>query len=176
MRTNCFRAFTHVMKNDFPRYKKALLKSANIVADILISVIWLLDPSHIVIDCGYATPYQDVFADRISSCLATRMGEGTRRFPSIQSVPGGTHSILSGAAQVLEPVFNLLPALEQSMEMRNANHSFSGIGGDFVILGKAARVSEPTKRTLNYPAPGELLPFMRLDFLRNVYAEAKNLI
>ncbi len=86
--------------DDFPRYQWALLNAADTVGDMLFSVVWLLDPSHIVIDCRYAAPHQDLFTDRIGMRLAARMAGAARKPPALLSVPGDT-GILRGAAQVL---------------------------------------------------------------------------
>lgn len=92
---------SHFMTEDFPCYQKMMLEAADTVGDMLYSVVWLLDPSHIVIDCRYAHPYQDIFISRIGLRLAHQMRGTIRKPPSILPASEGMHSVLYGAAQVL---------------------------------------------------------------------------
>ena len=51
--------------------------------------------------------------------------------------------------------------------MRNHTDCFGRSGQYLIVLAEAAGMIEPGKRTFHDPAPGKLLPFVRLDFLRN---------
>ena len=52
--------------------------------------------------------------------------------------------------------------------MRNHTDCFGRSGQYLIVLAEAAGMIEPGKRTFHDPAPGKLLPFVRLDFLRNI--------
>lgn len=92
---------TRVMTEDFSRYQEALMQCADMVGDIAYSVIWLLDPSHIVVDCRYASPYQDLFTNRIRQRIATLLSSSLPRLPVVLSAPLEMRSVTYGAVQVL---------------------------------------------------------------------------
>lgn len=94
-------SLSRCMREDFPRYQRELLRSADTVGAMLFPVVWLLDPSYIVVDCRYAAPYQDLFIDRARRRLSGLLGETMRRQPAILAAPYETRSVLLGAAQVL---------------------------------------------------------------------------
>lgn len=52
--------------------------------------------------------------------------------------------------------------------MRDANHSFSGVDGNLEILSKPAGVPNSGERAFHAPVLGQFLPFIRLNFLRDV--------
>ena len=59
--------------------------------------------------------------------------------------------------------------------MGDHNDSFGGRGQYLIVLTKAAGMIEPGKRPLHNPAPGKLLSFVRLDFLRNINTTPQSL-
>ena len=58
--------------------------------------------------------------------------------------------------------------------MRNDNHGDSGIGRNLVVFAEAAGMVQPSESAFHYPAPAELFPFVRLDFLGNIHMNARN--
>ncbi|MBR2942137.1 MAG: ROK family transcriptional regulator [Clostridia bacterium] len=83
-------------------YLKALLRMADTAADMLFTVLWVLDPSHDIIDCRYAQPFEDAFIRRIEENLAQRFAPLGRQLPSIAPAPKGMSSVVRGAVQVLQ--------------------------------------------------------------------------
>ena len=69
---------------------------------MLYSVLWVLDPSHIIIDCRYAVPLEQDFIRMIAEKLSARLAASGRRFPSICPAPQGMSSVTRGAVQVLQ--------------------------------------------------------------------------
>lgn len=59
--------------------------------------------------------------------------------------------------------------------MRNHTDCFGRSGQYLIVLAEAAGMIEPGKRTFHDPAPGKLLPFVRLDFLRNINTTPQSL-
>ena len=51
------------------RYRQALCQSAQSAADMLHGVLWLLDPTHIVIDCRYAGPFGEMYIEQVCEAL-----------------------------------------------------------------------------------------------------------
>lgn len=83
-------------------YLNALGKAADTASDMLYSVLWVLDPSHIIIDCRYSFSYGEDFIRMISHSLAGRLASSGRRFPVISLAPQDMSSITRGAVQVLQ--------------------------------------------------------------------------
>lgn len=83
-------------------YLAALSRAADTTADMLYSVLWVLDPSHIIIDCRYAAPFEDAFIRRITDNLAARFAASGRALPVIAAAPQGMSSVTRGAVQVLQ--------------------------------------------------------------------------
>lgn len=82
-------------------YTQALGRAAAAAADMLYNVLWVLDPSHIIIECRYALGHQEAFIAQISTHLA-RLDAAGRRFPSIIAAPPGMSSVVRGAVQILQ--------------------------------------------------------------------------
>lgn len=82
-------------------YAAALRRIALTTADMLHSVLWLLDPSHIVIECGYAEPCREQYVEWITAALRAMPGATGRRMPVIRLAPGDSRNVLRGAAQAL---------------------------------------------------------------------------
>ena len=84
------------------RYKAALRAAAARVASMLHSVLWMLDPSDIIIDCPYAAPYEDCFTACILENLKDNLAASHRATPAVSPAPRGMSSVLRGAVQVLQ--------------------------------------------------------------------------
>jgi len=89
-------------ENDPQAYLQALKAAAQTVGDMLHSVLWVLDPSHIIIDCRYTLLFKDEFNRFIAESAAHRLSASGRKFPSIVPVPQGMSSVVRGAVQVLQ--------------------------------------------------------------------------
>lgn len=83
-------------------YLMALEQAAYYAGDMLYNVLWVLDPSHIIIDCRYAFSFEEEFIRLISDKLSSRLCASGKRFPAIFPAPQGISSILRGAVQVLQ--------------------------------------------------------------------------
>lgn len=83
-------------------YLHALESAAGVASDMLYSVLWVLDPSHIIIDCRYAPPFDRDFIRMISDRLSERLSASGKRFPSIAPAPQGMSSVVRGAVQILQ--------------------------------------------------------------------------
>lgn len=83
-------------------YMRALQAAATTVNDMLYSVLWVLDPSHIIIDCRYAFSFGDVFIEQIARQLSSRFCVAGRKFPAVMPAPEGMSSVTRGAVQVLQ--------------------------------------------------------------------------
>ena len=83
-------------------YGQALDHAAALTSDMLYNVLWILDPSHIIIDCRYALPAQNVFIEQITSHLSARLAATGKRFPAVIPVPQGMSSVIRGAVHVLQ--------------------------------------------------------------------------
>ena len=81
---------------------KALKLLAQVAAEMLYSILWLLDPTHIILDCRYAAPYTEEFAAEVKQCLEARFQPGHRSLPEISAAPEGVSSVLRGAVHVLQ--------------------------------------------------------------------------
>ena len=57
--------------------------------------------------------------------------------------------------------------------MGNFNYRFSGRSRNFIILTEASGMIKPGESTFHHPAPRELFPLVRLDFLRNIHFKAQ---
>ena len=89
-------------KDDPDAYRAALLQAARIAGNMLYNVLWVLDPSHIIIDCRYALPFEDTFIRQINETLAARTAPSGRKLPVITAAPQGVSSVMRGAVQVLQ--------------------------------------------------------------------------
>lgn len=82
-------------------YRKALEAAADETAAMLESVLWVLDPCRVIIDCRYAVPHEKTFISRIVHTLSTRRADPGRILPQFSPAPQGMSSIQRGAVQVL---------------------------------------------------------------------------
>ena len=83
-------------------YLDALRHAADIASEMLYSVSWVLDPSHIIVDCHYAAPFEQDFIQQIIHSLSGRLAASGKRFPVIVPAPQGMSNVLRGAVQVLQ--------------------------------------------------------------------------
>lgn len=83
-------------------YLSALKQTADCVGDMLYSVLWVLDPSHIIIDCRYALAFQGEFIRFIAERIAFLLSASGKKLPSLSAVPPGMSSVVRGAVQVLQ--------------------------------------------------------------------------
>ncbi|MBQ7887106.1 MAG: ROK family transcriptional regulator [Clostridia bacterium] len=91
-----------VSQSNPEEYLKALDRAADSTSDMLYSVLWVLDPSHIIIDCRYALSFEADFIRLINEKLSARLSASGKRFPTIVPAPQGMSSIVRGAVQVLQ--------------------------------------------------------------------------
>ena len=83
-------------------YHIALDRAAAIACDMLYSVLWVLDPSLLIIDCRYALPEPNTFIELVSFHLSARLSASGKRAPAIVPAAQGMSSIVRGAVQVLQ--------------------------------------------------------------------------
>ena len=83
-------------------YDAALDHMAAIAAEMLHGVLWMLDPTHIVIDCVYAQPRGDVFLQALSCHLQAQFSGDNRILPQLFHGASDISSVLRGAVRVLQ--------------------------------------------------------------------------
>lgn len=83
-------------------YQDALKKAAVTVGDMLYNVLWVLDPSHIIIDCRYAFSFREAFISFVADSIELRLASSGKKLPTIASAPQGMSSVTRGAVQVLQ--------------------------------------------------------------------------
>lgn len=88
-------------RGDADTYRRALMKSAETVGRMLHTVVWMLDPALVVIDCRYARPMEEPFFARVDAILKETLESAQLRRPRLLPVGGGMHSVTHGVAQVL---------------------------------------------------------------------------
>ena len=84
------------------RYASALDSMASVTAEMLHSVLWMLDPTHIIIDCIYAQPDGSSFAQMVEKHLARLFQGEPRILPSLLPCSSTVSSALRGAVRVLQ--------------------------------------------------------------------------
>lgn len=84
------------------QYASALELMASVTAEMLHSVLWILDPTHIVIDCVYAQPDGKSFVQMVKKYLAKLFQGEPRILPHLFPCPPGVSSVLRGAVRVLQ--------------------------------------------------------------------------
>ncbi len=82
-------------------YKTALTQAAQPTAQMLYNVLWMLDPSHVIIDCLYAHPFEEVYLRQLLDSLS-HLTSGSRNLPVFSFAPQEMSSVLRGAIQVLQ--------------------------------------------------------------------------
>lgn len=84
------------------RYAAALEQMAGITAEMLHGVLWMLDPTHIIIDCIYARPMEDMFLQAVSGHMRALFSADERMLPQLFPGASGLSSVLRGAVRVLQ--------------------------------------------------------------------------
>lgn len=84
------------------RYREALDHMAAVTAEMLHGVLWILDPTHIIIDCVYARPCEEAFIQALSQHLQKQFSGENRRMPQLSPGTSGVSSVLRGAVRVLQ--------------------------------------------------------------------------
>ena len=98
---DCQETFSRMALEDQARYDAALEEMATVTVKMLHAVLWMLDPTHIIIDCVYARPRGDVFAGAVERNLQACFEGENRVLPRI--IPAsGVSSVLRGAVCVLQ--------------------------------------------------------------------------
>jgi len=87
---------------DPARYDAALEDMAAAAAEMLHGVLWMLDPTHIIIDCVYARPRGDVFMQALSRHMRSHFEGENRILPQLFPGASGVSSVLRGAVRVLQ--------------------------------------------------------------------------
>jgi predicted NBD/HSP70 family sugar kinase len=82
-------------------YRNALLAQADVIGHLLHAVVWMLDPTYVVVDCRYARPMEAEFLAHIDDALGQALCGAHLKRPSLLSVPPGVNSVLQGVTQVL---------------------------------------------------------------------------
>lgn len=83
-------------------YLRALKSAAATTADMLYNVLWVLDPSHIIIDCRYALVYRNEFIESVAEKITLRLSASKKSVPMLIPAPQGMSSVVRGAVQVLQ--------------------------------------------------------------------------
>lgn len=91
-----------IAAEDPRRYDAALDEMADIAAKMLHAVLWMLDPTHIIIDCEYAQPRSDVFAQAVARRMQALFSGENRALPQILPAAPGVSSVRRGAVNVLQ--------------------------------------------------------------------------
>ena len=84
------------------RYHAALDEMAAVAAKMLHAVLWMLDPTHIIVDCVYARPREDVFIAALEKHLRQHFEGEDRLLPQLLPCASGVSSVLHGAVSVLQ--------------------------------------------------------------------------
>lgn len=84
------------------RYDAALDDMASITAKMLHGVLWMLDPTHIIIDCVYARTREKQFIAAVEKHLTLHFAGETRLLPQIFPTAPGLSSVVRGAVCVLQ--------------------------------------------------------------------------
>lgn len=88
-------------RGDAQTYRRVLMENAAVIGRMLYAVVWLLDPSVIVIDCRYAAAMEEDFVSWIDAALADALGNALHKRPKLIPVGKEMHSTTYGAVQVL---------------------------------------------------------------------------
>ena len=97
-------AFTRLLGEDADpqRFDAALEDMAAITAEMLHGVLWMLDPTHIIIDCVYARPREQQFIAAVEKHLQLHFAGENRLLPQILPSAPGLSSVVRGAVCVLQ--------------------------------------------------------------------------
>ncbi|MBR5231378.1 MAG: ROK family transcriptional regulator [Clostridia bacterium] len=94
--------FRELSENDHEEYYAVLQKMADYAAEMLNGVLWMLDPTHIIIDCVYAQPNAADFAQMVDANLKARYADGSRRLPIVTAPQRNMRSVVLGAVHALQ--------------------------------------------------------------------------
>ena len=93
----------HRLAQEQPQhYDEALDDMASITAKMFHGVLWMLDPTHIIIDCVYARPREAVFITAVEKHLRQHFAGENRLLPQILPPAPGLGSVVRGAVCVLQ--------------------------------------------------------------------------
>lgn len=95
-------ALCRIAAEEPARYDEALDQMAAITAQMLHSVLWMLDPTHIIVDCIYARPRSDAFLRALSAHLQARFEGENRVLPRLCPGASGLSSVVRGAVHALQ--------------------------------------------------------------------------
>lgn len=84
------------------RYDAALNEMAAITAKMLHGVLWMLDPTHIIVDCVYALPREQFFIASVERHLQQHFEGENRLLPQLIPCKPGVSSVLRGAVSGLQ--------------------------------------------------------------------------
>lgn len=84
------------------RYDAALEERAAVAARMLHAVLWMLDPTHIIVDCVYARPRGDVFIQALSRHMQAMLEGENRVLPQLYPGASGLSSVVRGAVHILQ--------------------------------------------------------------------------
>ncbi|GHU82949.1 hypothetical protein FACS1894196_2070 [Clostridia bacterium] len=86
---------------DEDAYLDALRAAADTLAALLHTIIWVLDPLRIVIDCRYALAFEQYFLQETSARVQALLEGSLLTMPAILPATGEVRGVLYGAAQAL---------------------------------------------------------------------------
>lgn len=95
-------ALSRIAAEEPQRYDAALDEMAAIAARMLHAVLWMLDPTHIIADCVYARPRQEVFIQALSRHMQRQFEGENRVLPQLFPGASGLSSVVRGAVHVLQ--------------------------------------------------------------------------
>ena len=95
-------ALHRLAEEDPQRYDAALDDMASITAKMFHGVLWMLDPTHIIIDCVYAQPREAAFIAAVEKHLQLHFAGENRLLPKLLPSAPGLSSVLRGAVCVLQ--------------------------------------------------------------------------
>lgn len=95
-------ALAQAMQGNPAHCRAILTEMAVITAEMIHGVMWLLDPTHLIIDCPYAEPFMADFTAAVEEALAARFAGENRQLPEIAAAAPGLGSVLRGAIRVLQ--------------------------------------------------------------------------
>ena len=84
------------------RYDDALDDMASITAKMFHGVLWMLDPTHVIIDCVYARPREAQFITAVEKHMRLHFAGENRLLPQILPSAPGLGSVMRGAVCVLQ--------------------------------------------------------------------------
>ena len=95
-------ALCRIAAHEPQRYDAALDEMAAIAARMLHTVLWMLDPTHIIVDCVYARPRQEEFIRALSRHMQSQFAGENRVLPQLFPGSSGLSSVVRGAVHVLQ--------------------------------------------------------------------------